>query len=189
MELDDLKKQWKEAATASSADAIREAIEKKISTLEQSGRGIRKAFVIEMIMVFVIYVFFWLMVWFFRYAIASYMYNILIVTSVASIPIIWRLYKSQRWINSMDYTMDMRTNIAAFVKYYKRTLRIYEWGTYIMVLVTLLFMLADPTFQVVERSVQITVMAYMFLVCLITRPYVRLMYGRRLSVFEDFLKD
>lgn len=189
MELDDLKKQWKETTPGPSVDAIREAIEKKIPSFERSGRGIRKAFWIEMFFALILYLAFVAMVFYFREKMPAYMYKITFVIIIATLPIVYRLYKSQRWINSIDYSMDVRSNIEAFVKYYKKTLWIYEWGTYIIILITLILIFLDEAFQKTSPLVKWTLVGYILAVSLLTRPYIRFAYGKKLKVFEDFLKE
>ena len=189
MELDDLKKQWKETTAASSRDAISEAIEKRISAFERSGRGIRKSFAIEMMIVGLIYVGFFCMMWFLNDGMQMYMYKMVIITTVATAPIVWRLYKAQRWINSMDYTVDVRTNIVAFVKYFKRTLLMYEWTTYTIMLIIFGILLTDDAFNALPWSIKLLVFGYVLIFTILTRPYIRLVYGRKLSAFEDFLKE
>ncbi len=189
MELDDLKKQWKSTNIESSGDAIRAAIEKKISRLERSGRGIRTAFWIEIGFSILLYVLFGFTLWRFGTYMPTYMYKVVILITVTTAPIVWRLYKSQRWINSMDYSKDVRTNMVAFLQYYKRTLWMYTYGVYAVTLVSLVILFTDPTFIALSLQMKLSIIGYLLVICLIARPYVRFAYGKKISVFEDFLKD
>jgi hypothetical protein len=189
MELDDLKKPWKETTATPSADAIKEAIEKRISTFRRSGRGIRNTFAIEMTIVALIYLGFFLMMWFLQEGIQTYMYNIVAITTITTIPVVWRLYKSQRWITSMDYTVDVRTNLEAFVRYFKRSLLIYEWATYAVVAIIGVMLFFDNDFQALPLGVKTTVGSYVIVVTALTRPYIRIAYGRKIKVFESFLQE
>ena len=189
MELDDLKKQWKETAAAPPPNAVSEAIEKRLSTFESSGRGIRKTFVVEMTFVALIYIGFFCMMWFLNEGMEAYMYKMVIITAIATVPIVWRLYKAQRWINSMDYTADVRTNIVTFVSYFKKTLLMYEWITYVIMLTIFGILLTDSAFNILPLSIKLLVFGYVLIFTLLTRPYIRFAYGRKLSAFEDFLKE
>lgn len=189
MELDDLKKQWKSTPTNQSTDAIKDAIEKKISGMERSGRGIARTFWIEMFFSWLIYVIFLMIMWLYRDLIETYMYKITILIGVSMIPIVWRLYKSMKWAQSIDYSQDVRTNIIAFLKYFKRTLLIYEVGCYVIVAISFAVIYTDQSFLAAKLKVQTIIFLYLMLVAVIARPYVYLVYGKKVKAFEEFLKD
>jgi hypothetical protein len=192
MELDDLKAQWTRldaAVVQPSPDEVRGALEKKISSLRGSGRGIRRIFVIEVVVVLAMYVGVLLMMWFVRERFMSYMYKIVIVTAVGSLPVIWRMYKSQRWINTMDYTKDIRSNVLGFVDYYRKTLRLYQWSTYVVVAVLLILMFSDSDFMKLSFTLKAITVCYMTAAVLLTAPYIRITYGRKTSIFEEFLRE
>jgi hypothetical protein len=189
MELDDLKKSWKSTATSQSGDVIKDAIEKKIINLERSGRGIARSFWIEMILSWAMYVVFLFMMWYYNEYVESYMYKIVVLIGVAMVPIVWRLYKSIQWANSIDYSQDVRSNVVAFLKYFKGTLWIYEWSCYLIVAITVGIMYTDQSFLSASSRVQMAIIVYVIAVALIARPYVYFLYGKKVSVFEDFLKD
>jgi hypothetical protein len=188
MELDDLKEKWK-STTFQPRFELKDALERRISTLERSGRGIRRVFLIEMIIVSIIYAAFILLVWFMADSITSYMYKLVIVTAIATVPITWRMYKSQKWINSMDYTKDVRSNMVEFLRYYKVTLRLYKWSTYIIIALILVLFYTDNDFERLRGGIKMTLLIYLAVVAILTEPYIRIAYGRRISVFENFLND
>ncbi|MEI9917374.1 MAG: hypothetical protein WDO14_01060 [Bacteroidota bacterium] len=189
MELDDLKAQWKATVVEPSPHEIREALEKKISMLRRSGRGIRRIFVIEIVIVLAMYTGVLLMMWFMRDRVMSYMYKIIIVTAVGSLPVVWRMYKSQRWINTMDYSNDIRSNMIAFLAYYRNTLKLYQWSTYIVVTVLLVLMFSDRNFLELSFALKTITVCYMTAALLLTAPYIRITYGRKTSIFEEFLRE
>jgi len=189
MELDDLKEKWRATPDQSSTVEIRDAIEKKISALRRSGRGIRRVFMIEIMIVLVIYSGVLLMMWFMGERFMSYMYKIVIVTTIGSLPVVWRLYKAQKWINTMDYAKDIRTNMIAFLAYYKTTLRMYQWSTYVVVVILLVLMFTDADFMQLPLKLKLLIVGYMSTALLLTAPYIRLTYGRQTASFEDFLRD
>lgn len=200
MELDDLKEKWKLAEPRSAGalrggeprytpDVVKEALARKISALERSGRGIRRMFMMEMIVVIVIYLFFFLVVWVFGEKVMNFLYKLVIVTAIGSIPATWRLYKSQKWITSMDYSSDLRSNMVAFVTYFRTSIRIYKLSSYLVVAILILIMLFDHDFIRLPMTVKIITLAYMIAASLATGPYIRWAYGRRAAVFEDFLLE
>lgn len=188
MELDDLKEQWK-TATFQSPFELKETLERRITKLEKTGRGLRTTFLIEMSFVVVIYVGFILLVWFMADRVLTYMYKMVIATAIATAPIAWRMYKSQKWINSMDYSKDMRSNMVEFLSYYRITLRLYQWSSYLIIIVILLLMFTDGDFARLSPRIKTTVVIYMGAIFFLTEPYIRIVYGRRIAVFENFLKE
>ncbi|HZY79428.1 MAG TPA: hypothetical protein VFE50_07895 [Cyclobacteriaceae bacterium] len=188
MELDDLKEKWKTATVQSSVD-IKDVLTKKVSSIKQSGRSIRRVFYIEMAFVAVAYLGFIWLVLAMGDSMFSYMYKLVAATGIATVPVSWRMYKSQRWINSMDYTIDMRSNMVAFLSYYKTTLRWYQWSTYIIILVILVLFFTDGDFIALPYKVKVTAVVYLVAVFLLTEPYIRMVYGKRIAVFENFLKE
>jgi hypothetical protein len=188
MELDDLKETWR-TATLDSSFNLKDTLQKRITAIESSGRGLRRTFLIEMAIVVVIYVAFIVLVWNMADKVQSYMYKLVAVTAIATVPVAWRMYKSQKWINSMDYTKDMRSNMVAFLQYYRLTVRLYQWSSYAIIVVVLLLTFMDESFIVQSSRVKFTFVIYMVAVFILTEPYIRIVYGRRISVFENFLKD
>jgi hypothetical protein len=188
MELDDLKQQWKTATVEPSA-GMKDVLARKVSEMRSSGRGLRTVFYIEMAFVVVIYTGFLWIVLAMGSAVMSYMYKLVIATGIATAPIAWRMYKSQRWINSMDYTQDMRSNMIAFLDYYKTTLRWYQWSSYAIILVIIILFFTDNDFIRLQSGIKFTIVIYLAVIFLLTEPYIRIVYRRRLTVFEDFLKE
>lgn len=188
MELDDLKEKWKTAIFQSPFE-LKDTLERRITALESSGRGLRRTFIIEMSIVAIVYAAFILLVWFMADKVMTYMCKMVFITAAATVPIAWRMYKSQKWANSMDYTQDVRSNMVAFLRYYKITLRLYQWSSYIILVVLLLMMFTDNDFVRLPYNVKLTVVIYTGAVFILTEPYIRIVYWRRISVFENFLKD
>jgi hypothetical protein len=188
MELDDLKQTWK-TTTFQSPFELKDTLQRRIGEIKSSGRGLRKVFIIEMVIIAIIYIAFMLLVWFVTERVTTYMYKLVGVTSVAMIPIAWRMYKSQKWINSMDYTKDMRSNMIEFLTYYKITLRLYQWSTYAIIVVILILFYTDSDFERLDGNIQMTLVIYLGIVAVFTEPYIRIVYRRRITVFENFLND
>lgn len=189
MELDDLKEKWKASAVPSSTPDIREALEKKISAIRNSGRGIRRVFYIELAVAALSYVVLLLMAIYFGERMLTYMLKLIIITTIGSLPVIWRLYKSQQWINSIDYGQDMRSNMVAFLGYYRTTLKIYQWSCYLVIAITLVVLYFDHDFMALDMKVRIKIIAYMFAVGVLAVPYIWFLYGRRTSAIDAFLRE
>ncbi|HWA32737.1 MAG TPA: hypothetical protein VG737_01340 [Cyclobacteriaceae bacterium] len=188
MELDDLKEKWK-TATVQSPVTIKDVLAKKISAIERSGKGMRRVFYLEMVFVALVYAGFLWLVWAMGDLLMTYMYKLVITTAIATVPVGWRMYKAQKWINSMDYTIDMRSNMVAFLDYYKTSLRWYQWSTYIIIIVILALFFTDNDFIGLQSRVKVTVVIYLVAVFFLTEPYIRIVYGKRIPVFENFLRE
>jgi len=189
MELDDLKEKWRASAVPSSTPDIREALERKISDLRSSGRGIRRVFYIELAVAALGYVVLLLMAIYVGERMMTYMLKIIVVTTVGSVPVIWRLYKSQLWINSIDYGQDMRSNMVAFLRYYKTTLKIYQWSCYLVIAVLLVMLYYDNDFMALDMKIRLKIIVYMLSVGVLALPYIWFLYGRRTSAIDAFLRE
>lgn len=188
MELDDLKEKWK-TGTFQSHSELKVTLEQRVSSLERSGRGIRRVFIAEMILVAIIYLAFLLLVWLMAEKVTTYMYKLVAITGIASLPIVWRMYKSQKWVTTMDYSRDIRSNMVEFLRYFKITLRLYQWSTYVIIVLILVMMFTDNDFERLQWKVKMTLVVYLFVLAALTEPYIRIVYGRRITVFEKFLND
>lgn len=189
MELDDFKTKWKEVATLGRTAIAKEDLQKMVSALSRSGRGIRLIFILELIFVVGAYSAFGLLVFFFEAKLQPYMYKLVGLTFIATLPICYRLFKSQQWINSIDYSTDIKTNLSAFLRYYKTTLKLYRWSAYFMIPLMIIVLYADTSFRQQGIALNTTIVIYIVVVLMLTGPYVRWAYGRRADSIEAFLKD
>lgn len=189
MELDDLKHSWKSTHDSASSDAVRQLLEQKLPSLASSGRGIRRAFVIEMSVVLVMYIVFFFLIREMSDRLMSFMYKIVGLTTVVAIPISWRLYKSQRLANTLDFGRDIRTNVIQFLTYYEKSLKMYKWGTYGMVILMFFVFYFDSDFSSLPLSLKLLVFGYLTVVILVTAPYVNWVYGRKMKAFQRFLEE
>ena len=89
----------------------------------------------------------------------------------------------------MDYTNDIRSNMISFLEYYRRTLRLYQWSTYAVVMILMIFMFTDSDFIQLSFMLKAITVCYMTAAVLLTAPYIRITYGRKTSTFEEFLKE
>ncbi len=189
MELDDLKQSWKSVDGAATADRVRQVLEQQLPSLASSGRGIRRAFLIEMSAVLIMYIVLFFLIWEMGDRFMSYMYKLIGLTTAVAVPISWRLYKSQRWANTLDFGKDIRTNVLAFLKYYDTSLKLYRWGTYVVVVVMGVVFYFDDEFSALPVSFKISVFAYLVVVILLTAPYINWVYGRKMKAFQRFLDE
>src|SRR5687767_5976029 len=143
MELDDFKTAWNKDSKLSMT---RESLQQRINQIEKSGRKIRRAFVVEMAIIGAICLFFVGMIIFFSGQIQSYMYKLVAILFIGFLPTAYRLYQSQLWINTMDYSTDIRSNLLAFLTYYKTTLRWYLWSSIIVSVLMVLMLFTDENF-------------------------------------------
>lgn len=188
MELDDLKEKWKASNVPSSTVDIREALERKVSVLKSSGRGIRRVFYIELIVALLGFVAL-IMLAKQGGGFSTWVIKLMVATLVGSTPLIWRLFKAQRWANSIDFSENMRKNMTEFVRYYKTTLRIYHWSCYVVIVIVGVLMFTDENFMALGERVHTWMIVYLACVAASATPYIWFLYGRRIKAFEDFLRD
>ena len=185
MELDDFKTAWsKEAMPA----LTRESLQQRINRVEKSGKKIRKSFVMELAIYAVIYLFFVVTIIIFNGAIQPFMYKLVAIAFAGFLPTAYRLYQSQAWINSMNYTIDIRSNLLAFLTYYKTSLKWYWWSSIIISVLVFIMFFTDKDFLALGIEWKIGTCAYILLVLFLTRPYLRKVYGRHVQEFEMFLE-
>ena len=185
MELDDLKTAWKKDAKLS---ITRESLQQRITQVEKSGGKIRKAFVRELLIVGAIYLFFVAMIIIFRGAIQSFQYKLVAITSIGFLPTVYRLYQSQQWINAVDYANDIRSNLMGFLTYYKTTLKWYWWSSVIISVLMFIMLFTDEDFLAVGVEWKIGTCAYIIIILLLAKPYIRKVYGRHIREIEMFLE-
>ncbi len=188
MELDDFKEKWKSPDIFDPQSVKKEDLQKKIDTIAKSNGGIRKAFLFEVLFMAITYVGFLLVVIFSSH-VQSFIYKLVIVTLLGAVPICYRLYKSQKWLNSIDYAKDIRTNLMAFSVYYKMTLRLYRLISYLVIILLLVLFYTDESFLDLQPWLKISIVSYMFLILLLTGPYINKVYGKRVDSIESFLND
>lgn len=186
MELDDFKTAWNKSDESS---VTRESLQQKITRIEKSGRKIHRAFVIELIIVGSIYLFFVGMIIIFNEAIQSFMYKLMLIPLIGFLPTFYRLYQSQRWINSMDYSIDLRSNVLAFLTYYRTTLKWYGWSSMIISVLIVIMLFTDADFLGLGFGWKIGTCAYIIVILLLTKPYLRISYGRHVQEFEMFWRN
>ncbi len=189
MELDDLKAKWKASGDLQPRVEIRQSLERRISEIERSGRGIRTSFLFELMIIFVMYSAFITFVWIFGDRVLGYMYKMVFILGVGFLPALWRLHKAQKWIRSMDYTRDIQSNIRSFLTFYNRTLVIYKWSSYIVIVALLVMLFSDRDFISLSLYFRVGIVVYMAIAMLLTGPYIRVVYGRKTDAFEKFLID
>ena len=185
MELDDFKTAWNKGAKLT---ITRESLQQRINRIEKSGRKIRSAFVVELAIIGVIYLFFIGMIIFFSGQIQSFMYKLVAITFIGFLPTAYRLYQSQRWINSMDYSMDIRSNLLAFLAYYRTTLKWYSWSSIIICALMFIMFFTDEDFLAIGIEWKIGTCGYIILILFLTRPYLKKVYGKQVQEFEMFLE-
>ena len=185
MELDDLKTAWNEDAKLS---ITRASLQQRINQIENSGRKIRRAFVVELVIIGAIYLFFVGMIIIFHGEIQSFQYKLVAITSMGFLPAVYRLYQSQQWINAMDYANDIRSNLLAFLTYYKTTLKWYWWSSMIITVLLFIILFTDKDFLAMDVGWKIGTCAYIILVLLLARPYIKKVYGTRIQEIEIFLR-
>lgn len=185
MELDDFKKSWQKEA---NPIITRESLHEKINSLEKSGRKIRRAFITELAIVGFIFLFFVVTIFLFNGAIRSFMYKLFAITIIGFLPTAHRLYQSQQWINSIDYSGDIRSNLLAFLKYYKTTLMWYWRSSMIICALIFIMLFTDKDFLALGIEWKIGTCAYGVLILILARPYLRQAFGKHVQEFENFLE-
>lgn len=189
MELDDLKERWRASEGIPSKEEIRKDLEKWITEIRSSGRGIRKMFILEIGVALLMYAIFFVVVWVVGEKIMPFMYKMIAIVTIGAIPPVWRLFKAQKWINAMNYGNDMRSNMVDFLAYYKKTLVIYKVSFYVVIVASIAFMFTERSFTEMPFKWKSITILYTVGVGLLINPYIRFLYGGRTSSIEAFLRE
>lgn len=185
MELDDLKTIWK----APEANTIGDEYDRErvMKIIQGSHRSIRRSFTSDIVVALCINLTFAIIVMIFGGAIQNFLYKLVIVTNLVSLPIYYRLYKSIQYLAHFDFGLDVRTSMSAFVDYYKRTLLLYKWATYGMIICLLVLFSLDQSFLELALWIKTVVVAYLLVFLAAAGWLLKKFYGRRISRIESYL--
>jgi len=185
MELDDLKQPWKEFHHQADHN---EGPSKEVSQIiGRSRNSLRKIFRIELLIGLTVCLAFLIVAA--TGIVFPFLYKMVAITLIVPIPIYYRLYQSIRFMERLDYGKDLKTTLTEFIAYYRTTIRIYKWGSYLMIFLIFIVFLTDSSFQQLNRWYQSATILYLGLVTLIVNPFVNRVYGSKLKSFELLLKD
>lgn len=185
MELDDLKKDWKELQTVSSNEDTPEIL----AIISRSRKSVRKIFAIEILIAVAIYIGFIIMVVIYGVAVPSYLYKVVMITLLLAIPIYYRLYRSIHFLENLNFGKDMKSMLTQFLIYYKNTMKIYKWGSYLMIIFIVIAFFTDKAFMELSTLFKTIFTAYLGLLSLTISPLVNRIYGRRIKGLEQLLVD
>lgn len=88
----------------------------------------------------------------------------------------------------MDYSKDLTSNLAAFLGYYKKTLSIGLWSSYLISACLFIVLLTDGSFLALEMPWKAGVIVYIIVVQLFTVPYIKKVYGKPIRAIEMLLE-
>lgn len=189
MELDDLKDIWKHNAAKDEQEINKENLADKLQLSKSSRQSIKNAFFLECAVVVFIYVAFFIFVYLFKPIIYSFIYKMLVVIFITSIPVFFRLYKSMKWMDQLDYSASIGRNVKVFLDHLKITLRIYQIISLASVIIISLICLTDSSFLALHAWIRVTIIVYLVLFGILTKPYLDRLYGKRIKSFEHFLNQ
>jgi len=185
MELDDLKKTWSEQQPTVGGDD-RELIRRII---HRSHRGLRWNLRWELGMGIFTLVALVLMMVFFNERMSGFFYKLTIPLVLYAIPVYYRLYRSAKFLENLDFSGDVRSTLTKFLAYYTRTLRIYQWGAYAAIGVATALLFADTKFIALSWAVKGKVLAYMALVSILIAPLVKKFYSGKARAIREYLEE
>ena len=178
MELDDLKSAWKADQNQRSEAEEREAI---LQIIRRSDRGISKMLKWELGVAVLAALVYLIVIFYFDQRINSFHYKLIIPIVLFALPIYYRLYRSRESLRNMDYSGDIRSTLTTFLTDYKRTLLIYQWGTYAAFVMLAIVFATDQQFMALKFWLQAAVYAYLAVGTFLAGPLVRRLYGRKVK--------
>lgn len=187
MELDDLKSAWKHLDVSSSQHTLDS--KEVLNLISQSHKRIKHAFVADVLIALGIWLSFVVVVIIFRQAVQLFLYKMVLTTVMFAIPIYYRLYRSIRFLTTIDYGKDIKTSLQEFIRYYKITIRYYQMGTYVMIGVLLILFFTDLSFLELALWIKGVIVLYLVLVSLLIQPLLKRIYWRKIESIESLLLD
>lgn len=184
MELDDLKKAWN-AQQPPPQTNDRELIQQII---HRSHRGLSKMLRWELGFGIFAIVALIVAIVFNSARMAPFMIKLIVPLVAYAIPVYYRLYHSARLLQSIDLSGDIRSTLTQFLRYYSRTLRVYQWGGYGAVLVSMVLIFTDQTMQHLNWTWKGIVLVYMIIAMLLIGPFVKYFYGSRARAIREYLE-
>ncbi len=116
------------------------------------------------------------------------MYKIVVITFLGALGFCYRLYKAQKWISSIDYSKDILSNLNAFLAYYEKALKTYKRGSYLVFALLFIALATDKSFMMLAITVKAGVFLYCLVMLLLTGPYIKKVYGKRLTAIKALLE-
>lgn len=184
MELDDLKKAWNEQQPSPQRDD-RELIRQII---HRSHKGLTKMMRWELAFGLLAIGFVLIMI-LIRDQMISYYLKLSIPLVAFAVPVYYRLYRSATFLRGIDFSGDVRSTLSQFLVYYTRTLRVYQWGSYGAILLSMALIFTDERLQHMNWTVKGMVIVFMCSVMLIVGPLVKRMYGSKAKVIREYLDE
>jgi hypothetical protein len=186
MELDDLKSVWKADQGQRSEVEEREVI---LQIIRRSDRGISKMLKWELAVGGLGALLYLVVIFYFDQKINSFHYKLIVPIVLFALPIYYRLYRSRESLRNMDYSGDVRSTLTSFLTYYKKTLLIYQWGTYAAFVMLAIVFATDQQFKTLKFWWQAAVYAYLAVGMLLAGPLVKRLYGHKVKAIEAYLAD
>jgi len=189
MEIDELKKSWgkqKNDENLISPEKLAGIIRKNIDT---EGRSIRNRFIGEIIAVVFIYsavIFYVLNI---RKNLNELFYIFISLSLISILPVIIKFVKSISYFKHLDYSLDIRHSLENSLAYFKSTLNFYKWSVYFVSFIVIIIL----SFNVYQFSYGFITLAgiilYIIIVGLLTKPYLKWLYGKQVQNIEKTLRE
>ena len=189
MEFDDIKAIWNHSVGDDAGELKMADIQEKLSSILKQKNRIKLSFRVELLIVATVYAGFIILVLFYGKAVQPYMYKMVIVVTILGLPVLLRLYKAIQWQERLDFSQDIRSYLLLRIKHLRTTLAIYRWASYGIIVITLVIFFTDPSFNILPLYIKSIIVAYLGVFTVFLGPYIKRMYGDKLTIIEDLLKE
>lgn len=109
------------------------------------------------------------------------------IVTALGIPVLIRLYRSIQWKRNPDYSQDIASYLNDRIKYFRKTLRLYLWASYGILIITAAFFFTDDSFNKLSLFLKCLIVAYLLVFAVLLRPYIKKMYGDKLTIMEELI--
>jgi amino acid permease len=187
MDFNQLKEVWEKAEHLTSNVSDIE-LDKKLKAVTITQQKVMQYFRFEMVIAVAAILLFGVVAYL-KDDLEPYFYKLFVLVLIGSVPLNIRLFFSMKRILSIDYTNPLRENIISAKNYFRTTIRTYYVIVAFTVISLVLISWWDDYFLQLPFAWQVGVMSYLLLYLVVSIYVINKLYGKRLKVLEEFLKD
>ncbi len=187
MDLDELKDVWKRdtgGADLPSGDLAR-LLMKGISS---SRRAIYRVVTVEMGFM-AVYLVMAAAALLFSQDFPNFFYKTIGVVTIVAVPVSIRLIQSLQKLSRLNLSVPLTENLEHGLAHLRQSIRWYQVSSYIALGILVILYFTDSFFLSLSRMWKTGILAYLLFFALMTAPYLKWFYGRRIKEMEVLLKQ
>jgi hypothetical protein len=185
MELDEMKSVWKKDSgeTGRPSRDLSQLLMKRISS---SKKSIYRIATVEMGFMVIYLVLAAAAVWY-SGGFPSFFYKTIGVITIIAVPVSLRLVQSIRRLSRQDLSLSLTENLEQGLHHLRQSIRWYQVSSYIALVILMVLYFTDEFFLSLSRIWKTGILAYLLFFAVMTAPYLKWLYGRKIREMEGLL--